>query len=83
MKDKSSAWLGSANAFPCEEMVNYGKGYMMCGGLSKREYMSCIILSGLIAGTDAEFNDKDAVVDYAVDLADRLLERLQKDQESL
>ena len=56
---------------------------MMCGGLSKREYMSCIILSGLIAGTDAEFNDKDAVVDYAVDLADRLLERLQKDQESL
>lgn len=83
MKDKSSAWLGSANAFPCEEMVNYGKGYMMCGGLSKREYMSCMILSGLIASTDAEFNDKDAVVDFAVDYADRLLEKLQKDQESL
>ena len=83
MKDKSSAWLGSTNAFPCEEMVNYGKGYMMCGGLSKREYMSCMILSGLIASIDVEFKDKDVVVDFAVDYADRLLEKLQKDQESL
>lgn len=83
MKDKSSTWLGSANAFPCEEMVNYGKGYMMCGGLSKREYMSCMILSGLISSTENDANDKDAVVDFAVDYADRLLEKLQKDQESL
>lgn len=83
MKDKSNAWLGSANAFPCEEMVNYGKGYVICGGLSKREYMSCMILSGLIASTENDFNDKDAAVDYAVDFTDRLLERLQKDQESL
>lgn len=83
MKDKSNAWLGSANAFPCEEMVNYGKGYVICGGLSKREYMSCMILSGLIASNAVNFYEKDYAIDHALGFTDRLLEKLQKDQESL
>ncbi len=64
-------------AFPISvSEVDIGVEY----GLTKREYMAGMIIQGLCAGM-SEFESPVANVNYAIELADCLLESLNKESE--
>lgn len=71
--------LGRDPAFPCPGFeAPGGSVYWPMPGLSKREYIAALVLSGLAAYREAHDVPRERLVRCAVDVADALLAELKR-----
>jgi hypothetical protein len=73
-RERSRSESGDFPAFPCD----YSRVRPHTNGMSKREHYAALICAGLMANPAYADMSGYGLVDYAIDYADRLVERLAK-----